>query len=251
VLFGQPGFLDPCDDGRALRIVLNQATRHESDPFWRNIRAAHGLGTLVIDSGSRRRLRINGRARSVSAAELMLDIDEAYPNCPKYVQRRHVRRLPHDTAFTLGPRREGTSLDPEATACIRGADTFFVASAHPSHGLDVSHRGGNPGFVKVLDGVTLIIPDYAGNGMFNTLGNLSLNRNAGLAFPDFDGHRVLQLTGTAGILWDQPDEANETGGTGRFWQFHLDAWLETPITAPMGAELLEYSPFNPPFEANP
>ena len=98
----------------------------------------------------------------------------------------------------------------------------------------------------MLDRATLRIPDYPGNSMFNTLGNLALNRNAGLAFPDFEGHRVLQLTGTADILWDQADPANETAGTGRFWHFHLDSWLGTPIPDAITSEFLDYFSLQPP-----
>ena len=245
ILFGEPGFLDPADNGRSLRVLLRAATRQQSDPFWKNITETRRFGMLAIELGSRRRLRMNGRAASIEADQLVLEIEEAYPNCPKYIQRRYVRRLPVKNPSVTNSHREGTSLDPELTALIRTADTFFVATAHPSRGVDVSHRGGNPGFVKVLDNATLRIPDYPGNSMFNTLGNLTLNRSAGLAFPDFEGRRVLQLTGTADISWDQADPANESGGTRRFWQFHPASWLETPITDPVAAEFLDYSPFNP------
>ena len=246
LLFGKPGFLDPADDGRALRVLLSESGPHQADPFWRNIAATRRFGMLVIDLGSRRRLRVNGRAASMSAEELILEIEEAYPNCPKYIQRRHVRQLFHGThVATSSSHREGSALDPELTALIGNADTFFVASAHPSGGLDVSHRGGNRGFVKVLDQATLRIPDYQGNGMFNTLGNLALNRNSGLVFPDFEGRRALQLTGTADILWNQADPTNETGGTGRYWQLHLDSWLETSIPDSVAFEFLDHSPFNP------
>ena len=94
------------------------------------------------------------------------------------------------------------------------ADTFFVASAHPRRGTDVSHRGGDPGFVRMLDDHTLRVPDYAGNSMFNTLGNLHVNPRAGLLFVDFDRWRTLQLTGTATIRFDLEPRA---------WDFRVEA----------------------------
>lgn len=250
VLFDKPGFLDPADDRRSVRVLLNQTARQQSDPFWRNIAENRRFGMLIMDLGSRRRLRINGRAASVSADELTLGVEEAYPNCPKYIQRRHIRYFSGGTHSTRSSDREGTTLDSALATLIRNADTFFVATAHPDRGVDVSHRGGNPGFVKVLDNRTLRIPDYPGNSMFNTLGNLALNPNAGLAFPDFEGNRVLQFTGTADILWDQVDRTNETAGTGRFWEFHLNSWLEAPTRDTIASEFLDYSPFNPQFEVN-
>ncbi len=244
LLFGNPGFLDPANDGRSLCISLSEADRQPADPLWRNIATNPQIGMLVIELGSRRRLRINGRA-SLHADDILVEVEEAYPNCPKYIQRRHVRRLASDGPFAAGDAQQGMPLDPERTALIRRADTFFVATAHATRGTDASHRGGNPGFVKVLDESTLRIPDYRGNSMFNTLGNLAVNPNAGLVFPDFENRRVLQLTGRARILWDQADAANESGGTGRFWDFHLEHWLETQLPNSIAWEFLDYSPYNP------
>lgn len=247
LLFGNPGFLDPANDGRSLRILLVEADRQPADPLWRNIAANPQIGMLVIELGSRRRLRVNGRA-SLEGDQVLLEVEEAYPNCPKYIQRRYVRRLESDSSFTAGEAQQGVAIDPERKVLIRRADTFFVATAHTSHGTDASHRGGNPGFVKVLDEFTLRVPDYRGNSMFNTLGNLALNPHVGLVFPDFENRRVLQLTGTAEILWDQADAAGESGGTGRFWDFHGEHWLETQLPNSIASELLDYSPYNPKIE---
>lgn len=244
LLFGNPGFLDPANDARSLRILLSEADRQPADPLWRNIATNPQIGMLVIELGSRRRLRINGRVSS-KADQVLLEVDEAYPNCPKYIQRRHVRRLASDHSFAAQEAQQGVVLDAERTALIRRADTFFVATRHPTRGADASHRGGNPGFVKVLDESTLRIPDYRGNSMFNTLGNLAVNPSAGLVFPDFENSRVLQLSGTVEILWDQADPKGESGGTGRFWDFHVEHWLETQLPNSIAWELLDYSPYNP------
>ena len=247
LLFGNPGFLDPASDGRSLRILLGEADRQPADPLWRNIATNPQIGMLVIELGSRRRIRINGRS-SLHANDILLEVEEAYPNCPKYIQRRHVRRLASVRSSSESDAQQGTALNPDLSALIRRADTFFVATRHPTHGTDASHRGGNPGFVKVLDESTLRIPDYRGNSMFNTLGNLALNPHAGLVFPDFENRRVLQLTGTAEILWDQADTAGESGGTRRFWDFHTEHWLETEFPGSMAWEFLDYSPYNPKIE---
>ena len=245
LVFGEPGFLDPASDGRSVRILLSEADRQPADPLWKNIADNSQIGMLVIELGSRRRLRINGRVVSINANQVLLEIDQAYPNCPKYIQRRHVRRLASVAPFAANDTQQGRALDPERAALVRRADTFFVATAHASHGTDASHRGGNPGFVKVVDETTLRIPDYRGNSMFNTLGNLHLNPNAGLVFPDFENRRVLQLTGTAKIHWDQADATRETEGTGRFWHFHPEYWLETQLPGSIASEFLDYSPYNP------
>jgi hypothetical protein len=244
MLFGNPGFLNPADHGRSLRILLSEVDRQPADPLWRNVTTNPQIGMLVIELGSRRRMRINGRV-SLHAEQMVLHVEESYPNCPKYIQRRHVRRLASVHSFAAQEAQHGVALDAERTALIRRADTFFLATAHPARGTDASHRGGNPGFVKVLGESTLRIPDYRGNSMFNSLGNLALNPAAGLVFPDFENRRVLQLTGTAEVFWDQPDAANESGGTSRFWDFHAERWLETPLPNSLTWEFLDSSPFNP------
>ncbi len=244
LLFGNSGFLDPANDGPSLRILLGEADRQPADPLWGNIATNPQIGMLVIELGSRRRLRINGRVSS-KADQVLLEVEEAYPNCPKYIQRRHVRRLASDSSIAASDAQQGGALDSERTALIRRADTFFVATGHPTRGTDASHRGGNPGFVKVLDECTLRIPDYRGNSMFNTLGNLALNPHAGLVFPDSENRRVRQLTGTAEILWDHADTAGESDGTRRFWDFHVEHWLETQLPNSIAWEFLDYSPYNP------
>ena len=111
-------------------------------------------------------------------------------------------------------------LQPSQIELVERADTFFVTSAHPTRGLDTSHRGGNPGFVEVLDEKTLRIPDYQGNSMFNTIGNLLIYPRAGLTFPDFDINTMLQMSGTTEVLWKHADGSD--GDTGRSWIFRID-----------------------------
>jgi len=129
---------------------------------------------------------------------------------------------------------------------VEHADTLFVASRHPTRGVDMSHRGGAPGFVRVLDPRRLRIPDYRGNGMFNTLGNFVVDDRAGLVFLDFDRGILLQMTGTVTLQFNEAEDSHQpTGGTGRYWDFHLARWLEVPILTKLAWELLDFSPYNP------
>jgi predicted pyridoxine 5'-phosphate oxidase superfamily flavin-nucleotide-binding protein len=100
-------------------------------------------------------------------------------------------------------------LDDSEVSFIAGADTFFIASrsaqldqAESSQGLDVSHRGGLPGFVRVVSRTELCFPDFSGNLLFNTLGNLEADARAGLLFIDFQSGRMLHVIGRARIYWD-------------------------------------------------
>ncbi len=243
VLFGRPGFVSAADD-RTLDFDLSQAGYDGHDPLWANIAGNPRVGMLAIELATRRRLRVNGNLTRVDDEKLRLDVIEAYPNCPQYIQRRHIAQLSGESEDGIEPR-SGDILSPPQQVSIGAADTFFVASAHPDRGVDVSHRGGNPGFVQVLDERTLRVPDYAGNSMFNTLGNFVANPRAGLLFIDFDANRTLQLVGTAEIRWELDESNDRTGGTRRYWDFTVERWLERELTHHIEWELLDYSPFNP------
>jgi ferredoxin-NADP reductase/predicted pyridoxine 5'-phosphate oxidase superfamily flavin-nucleotide-binding protein len=244
VLFGQPGFLRALDD-HTLELDLSQPRTAEDDPLWTNLGENPGVGLLVIELGSRRRLRVNGRARKVSDDLTIIDVERAYPNCPKYIQRRDWKIPVAEAQLDATPGTQGKELNKTQKALIAGADTFFVASAHPDHGVDASHRGGHPGFVQLLNDRQLRIPDFAGNSMFNTLGNFESYPHAGLIFLDFEHGRVLQLTGRPEILWDLDDPHGETGGTRRYWQFDISGWRECTLPFRLTWELLDYSPFIP------
>lgn len=244
VLIGNPGFLRAPDE-RSVEVDLAQIVRNVGDPFWTNIEGDSRVGMLVIDLGTRRRLRINGRITGAAPDRLRLDVVESYPNCPKYIQRRHLVARGVERARAASKSRQGDHLSLEQQALIRSADTFFVASAHPERGVDASHRGGHSGFVRILNEGRLRVPDYAGNRMYNTLGNFTVNPRAGIVFLDFERSSTLQMIGRPEILWDVDDPSGETGGSGRYWDFAIERWLETDLPQGLKWEFLDSSPDNP------
>ncbi|MBL1105060.1 pyridoxamine 5'-phosphate oxidase family protein [Streptomyces sp. 5-8] len=192
------------------------------------------VGTLALDPRTRRRMRLNGHLRP-TATGFAVTADQVFSNCPKHIQRRNAyEALPDRTPGT--PRRL-TGLDGAARESIRSADTFFLATVH-SGGADVSHRGGDPGFVRVTSPCELAWPDYSGNAMFLSLGNLRADRRAGLLFLDWDTGTTLQLTGEARTEF-APD------GT-RTVRFTLTEARWTPAALPLRWSPPEYSPANPP-----
>jgi predicted pyridoxine 5'-phosphate oxidase superfamily flavin-nucleotide-binding protein len=166
-------------------------------------------------------------------------VDQSFGNCPQYIQAR-APEFVGGAAPAPAPRPEGAHLSADAQALIRRADTFFIATAapgahagDPASGVDVSHRGGKPGFVRVTqeNGRTVLTaPDFAGNSFFNTLGNIAANPRAGLAFIDFTTGDVLQLTGTAAVVWDGPELAAFAGAQ-RLLRLTVDdgAWRSIPL----------------------
>lgn len=256
VLTGQAGFVHATSE-RTLSVDLSKTAINETDPFWENSKSHHQIGMLFIDFASRRRLRVNGHIRHAGNQRLQLEVVETYPNCPKYIQRRQITRSRAAYPMATSQVLEGQALGGRQQQMIKQADTFFVASAHPDRGVDVSHRGGNPGFAQLINDCTLRIPDYQGNCLFNTLGNFVVNPRAGVVFVDFESGTTLQLIGRAEILWDQKDSyfetadetSDDTGGSNRFWQLHIDRWLQLENAHELEWLLLEYSPYNPQLNA--
>jgi predicted pyridoxine 5'-phosphate oxidase superfamily flavin-nucleotide-binding protein len=243
MLFGSRGFMKSVD-GRSVDFDLSMMAVDRNDPFWRNVEVGSSVGMIAIELGTRRRIRINGEISRPTETTLQLSVKESYPNCPKYITRRVVRT----GASGVRPESEissGGKLGTEQKRLLERGDVLFIATAHPTRGADASHRGGNPGFIEVLDEKTVRIPDYAGNSMFNTLGNLAVDSAAGLVVPDFEHGRVLMLTGKAEVLFNDDDGGEATGGTHRFLVFQVKEWLQLAAPVAVETELLDYSPFNP------
>ncbi|WP_323775423.1 pyridoxamine 5'-phosphate oxidase family protein [Leisingera sp.] len=240
LLSGPPGFA-ATPDARHMHVSLSGSTE---DPVHVAIRKGAPLGILGIELHSRRRNRVNGRIIAAARHGFTLRVDQSFGNCPQYIRLRDLK--PAEPRVAAKPQRF-VSLDSARTALISDADMFFVAShvpaaAHPEReGVDVSHRGGRPGFVRV-DGNTLAIPDFPGNNHFNTLGNFLLNPRAGLAFADFETGSLLLLTGTVELLGENHPDVTTFQGAERGWRFtlHQGIWLEGVL--PFHAERGDFSP---------
>jgi ferredoxin-NADP reductase/predicted pyridoxine 5'-phosphate oxidase superfamily flavin-nucleotide-binding protein len=229
---GRPGFLSSPDPTH-LHIAL---PRQPADPADEGLQNGDAVALLGIELSTRRRNRVNGTIHRDSPDGFTIGVEQAYGNCPQYIQRREFRFVAHPHAVSAIPAITLDRLDDAARATIEQADTFFVASyADGDDGhrqVDVSHRGGKPGFVRVdADGV-LTIPDFAGNKFFNTLGNFAVNPKAGLMFVDFDSGDLLQLTGDAEVLLDSPDIATFQGAE-RLWRFRPRKVVYRPQTLPL------------------
>ncbi len=237
LLSGAPGFIETLDE-RTVRIA---AAPVAGDPLADNLAANPTVGMIAIEFTSRRRMRLNGTAERRTAGEIYVRTEQVYGNCPRYIQRRELE----PTRATVAPiASRGAQLSATQQMWIAAADTFFIASAHPTGGADASHRGGAPGFVRVVSPAELLIPDYNGNTMFNTLGNLAINPRAGLLFIDFERGATLQLTGTVEIIWD-PARAAELPGAERLLRYHIGAVVEIAGATPLRWRFEEASPFNP------
>lgn len=232
LLTGRPGFISS-PDPHHLDIA---ATADPADPASAGLRRGAAVGLLGIELPTRRRNRMNGHVRAAGPAGLRIAVEQAFGNCPQYIQLRDPMFVREPGPNPDAPGAEETDLDDaRVRALIAGADTFFVASYLDDEGgrhVDVSHRGGKAGFVRIDPDGALTIPDFAGNRHFNTLGNILLNPRAGLVFPDFETGGLLQLTGDAELILDSPEIAAFRGAE-RLWRFRPRRVLLRPDALPL------------------
>jgi predicted pyridoxine 5'-phosphate oxidase superfamily flavin-nucleotide-binding protein len=210
LLAGPPGFVRS-PTASSVRVTAEPLA---GDPLRENLRAGAALGLLGIQLETRRRNRANGRISARDAHSFTVQVEQSFGNCKQYIQAREPQYDPtlHSAASHIGV--EGALLSARASALLTRTDTFFIATASAAatsgadgEGVDVSHRGGRPGFVRVTadaQASALTIPDFSGNFIFNTLGNLQVNPRAGIVCADFETGDVLSLTGSARVIWDGP-----------------------------------------------
>jgi ferredoxin-NADP reductase/predicted pyridoxine 5'-phosphate oxidase superfamily flavin-nucleotide-binding protein len=215
-LEGAPGFMTSITP-TTLQI---DAWPDATDPASAGMTEGSPLGLLGIEMHTRRRNRLNGFL-GIADKGFRVEVDQSFGNCPRYIQLRDVV-FDHEPGRTFaGTVEDMRELDAASRATIREADAFFVASyadREDRRQVDVSHRGGKAGFVRVAGDGTLTIPDFDGNLFFSTLGNILLNGKAGLLFVDFKTGDMVQMTGEAEVLLESPEIAAFQGAE-RLWTF--------------------------------
>jgi len=245
VLAGAPGFVSS-PDPQHLRIA---AAPLAGDPLAHNLRPDMAVGLLGIEPHTRRRNRMNGLVEQVEEAAFSVRVVQSFGNCPKYIQARQPAYL-GDMRRQTGALVRDTRLDARGREMLEQADTFFIASAFPgagtgsgrNGGVDVSHRGGRPGFVRVDADGTLTVPDFNGNQFFNTIGNLLVNPRAGLLLIDFEAGDLLYLAVDAQVVWDSPEvEAFE--GAQRLLRFKVREMQRSEGVLPLHFGGATESPF--------
>lgn len=215
-LAAPPGFLRG-DEG----VLHVSACPRKGDPL-HEIQAGQQVGLIAVDFATRRRLRVNGELVGADRAGMTVRVDQSYGNCPKYIHR-HGIDVAGLAASPSKPPGRATLLGPSDRAMIATSDTFFLGTSHPTRGSDASHRGGPPGFVRVNSPDRLWWPDFPGNNVFNSYGNLAVDDEAALLFLDFETGATLHISGTAHVRWTTPGAAGDDGAVGRNVAFSVGA----------------------------
>ncbi|KAF7357898.1 putative PNPOx domain-containing protein [Mycena venus] len=214
---GEPGFIHT-PRYSTLRV---DAKLWEGDPLVQNSKLYERadqtmlVAGIGIELGTRRRNKFAGFVSQLNQAEggmkLDFQVNEAIGNCPKYINIRDL--VPHPNtvpkiAYQKAHLSPNDRLPDEAIALITASDTVFLGTTYkafaqdslqfPSH-LGMNHRGGRPGFMRVVpsDGRTVVIPDFSGNRFMTSLGNIEATPLASLTFIDFVSGDILYLTGGA------------------------------------------------------
>lgn len=244
ILANPPGFISSPD----ARHLLIRARPAVADLLYGTLATGAPVALLGLEQHTRRRNRMNGIVERIDDDGLLVGVQQSFGNCPKYIQARQVEYWDIESTGTF---HSTTALNELTRQIIARADTLFIATAHPgfhhgttrSHGVDVSHRGGRPGFVRADSDDTLTLPDFAGNRFFNTLGNIMLNPRAGLLFIDFETSNLLYIAADAQIVFDSP-ELDAFAGAERLLRFKIRHVRHVVASLPLrwGGEV-QMSPF--------
>lgn len=233
VIQGEPGFLL----AREEKLLEVDLAAIKGAPLLPPLIPGSPVGGLGIDFANRRRNRVNGKVAGTAGGRLGIHVEESYGNCPQYIQRRD---LPQVVSSCPAETELLESLDADARYLIAATDTLMVASAAQGHedgdGVDISHRGGLPGFVTLEQG-KLRIPDYSGNRYMNTLGNLLTDPRCALLLLDFSQGAALHIQGRAAIDWD----TTAVGLTERYWTVEIDKVWRIRQLLPAAGLQVEYA----------
>ncbi|KAK5987898.1 hypothetical protein PT974_12034 [Cladobotryum mycophilum] len=229
--------------------VLALTTRVDKryDPVYRAFWEEKGQGEEV----TRDRVKLMGRmvaGAEVTSEEEMIQVafhvQESLGNCPKYINKKDIEAVIPQARLIS----EGLRLPDEAVELIGKADMFFLSSSNGKT-MDTNHRGGPQGLVRVMrndgEGLELVYPEYSGNRLYQSLGNLRVNPLIGICIPDYDTGDAVYVTGTATIL---------VGEEASSLLFHSNLAVKITASAskfvksslPFRGPSQERSPYNPP-----
>ena len=241
---GKPGFIASPDE---YTLTIN------SEPLAgepQNLQLGQGskISIVGVEFATRRRNRLNATITSNDNGKLEMRVDQSFGNCPKYIQIRNMFP-PKDTQketviFT------SNEIDETSRKIISSVDTLFIASRspvindEPKNGVDINHRGGNPGFIQILDDQTIQFPDYLGNNMFNTFGNIVGDPRVSLQLVDFENATLLNIKGKAEIITlDGKFDGNPD--MGRRVKIRIEQITIAKDVLPFNPEFISWSPMLP------
>lgn len=178
------------------------------------------LAGLTIDLMTRKRVKIFGRMIAGALGEVKVEyanpeqeedspetqdqlqliykVEQSLGNCPKYLNQYEIE----PALVTSKLVSKSGTLSTDAKALISRSDMFFLSTS-TDEDMDTNHRGGPAGFVRIVSDTEFVYPEYSGNRLYQSLGNLQMNPHIGVTFPDYETGNILYTTGEADILVGQ------------------------------------------------
>jgi ferredoxin-NADP reductase len=152
-------------------------------------------GKMVAGTVRETQVEIEGLSTKQHQVQLVTKIDQSLGNCPKYLNQYELQpALVEAKLFSTG-----STLPDKGRALVNKSDMFFLSTS-ANKDMDVNHRGGPPGFVRISAPNQIVYPEYSGNRLYQSLGNLLINPKIGITFPDYESGDVLYITGTTDVL---------------------------------------------------
>jgi len=180
-----------------------------------------------------------GLATKQHQVQIVTKIDQSLGNCPKYLNQYQVQpALVRARLLSAGP-----TLSGEGRALVCKADMFFLSSSANTD-MDVNHRGGPPGFVRIISSNQIVYPEYSGNRLYQSLGNLLINPKVGITFPDYESGDVLYITGMAEVLVGE-EAAKLLPGSNLVVRITIDEARFVQCSLPFRGTRKIPSPYNP------
>eukprot|EP00931_Biecheleriopsis_adriatica_P106417 TRINITY_DN8087_c0_g1_i1.p1 TRINITY_DN8087_c0_g1~~TRINITY_DN8087_c0_g1_i1.p1 ORF type:complete len:814 (-),score=136.37 TRINITY_DN8087_c0_g1_i1:190-2337(-) len=245
---GGAGLLDGLESGTSLTMSLPDAKTGEGyvcENLLANMRQSGGTPAcfLVMDYLTKNRARIRGAMTTNSESTVAtLKGVESVPHCTRYIPKLEAF-APVTIDASKIKSHMSTTISQDQRDKISKAPSFYIATCTPElDRMEMSHRGGQPGFVRVLDEQTIVWPEYRGNGQLSTQGNLKAYSGASLLLPFCDGS-IFQVVGTAickyaeGACVDQQDiechffvqRIVETTGLALQWKLLSNSGMSPPV----------------------
>ncbi|KAF8838260.1 hypothetical protein BDN67DRAFT_971835 [Paxillus ammoniavirescens] len=263
---GRPGFATSQHFGE----LTMHANTWEGDPFVQNVKLSGGQPMLIagigVEFSTRRRNKFAGFIESFEGEGPLFHIrsmvNEAIGNCPKYINIRELVPFPDAQPHIVHRRLElspDERLPHDVISFIHESDTLFLGTYYkaeeedrekfPSH-VGMNHRGGKAGFSRVRpsDGRTLVIPDYSGNRLLTSLGNIEATPLASVTFVSFTTGAVLYLTGEAHNLVG-PTAQRLMPRTNALTTFYTTGYIFVANALPVRQKAgtpVQRSPYSPP-----
>lgn len=241
---GNPGFISSPDE---YTLIINSIPL-AGEPENLQLGKGSKISIVGVEFATRRRNRLNATILSHQDNKLEMRVDMSFGNCPKYIQIRNM--FPPEKIETKPEVFHSKSLSETERKIISSVDTLFIASRspvindEPKNGVDINHRGGNPGFIEILDDETIQFPDYLGNNMFNTFGNIVGDPRIAIQLIDFESKALLHIQGRAEIITlDGKFDGNPD--MGRRVQIKIENITIATDALPFVPEFISWSPMLP------